>query len=316
VNLAVGLAHAPDGNVIDELVQHARSVAAAGVGTVWLPQGYDHDALTAFAAIAREVPGVELGASVVVVQPRHPRVLAAQAQTVQAAAHGRLTLGLGVSHPGLLEVYDIPFARPVDALREHLDVLLPILAGERVPGSSGPGSSPEETRVRGAAPPVPVLLGALGPRMLRLAGERTSGTITFLAGPRTIGEHVVPLLTAAAESAGRPRPRVVVGLPVAVTSDPDRVRAEVASAYAGYAALPTYRTALDREGFAGLADIVVAGDEDEVADALRRYADLGATDALVSLVGDAKDRDRTLRLLGDLSPSEVNPVPASAPRSP
>jgi F420-dependent oxidoreductase-like protein len=311
VNLAVGLGHAPDGNVIDELVQHARSVAAAGVRTVWLPQGYDHDPLTTLAAVAREVPDVELGASVVVVQPRHPRVLAAQAQTVQAASRGRLTLGLGVSHPGLLEVYGIPFTRPVDALRDHLDVLLPILEGERVPGSSGPGSSPEETSVRGATRPVPVLLGALGPKMLRLAGERTSGTITFLAGPRTIGEHVVPLLTTAAESAGRPRPRVVAGLPVAVTTDPDRVRAEVAAAYAGYAALPTYRTALDREGFASLADIVIAGDEDEVTTGLRRYAELGATDALVSLVGDAKDRARTLRLLGELSP-----VPASAPRSP
>jgi F420-dependent oxidoreductase-like protein len=306
VNLAVGLIHAPDGNVIDELAQHARAVAAAGVRTVWLPQGYDHDTLTAYAAIARDVPGVELGASVVVVQPRHPRVLAAQAQTVQAASHGRLTLGLGVSHPGLLDVYGIPFARPVDALREHLDVLLPILGGERAPGATGPGSSPEETSVRGATPPVPVLLGALGPKMLRLAGERTSGTITFLAGPRTIGEHVVPLLTAAAESAGRARPRVVAGLPVAVTRDPDRVRAEVASAYAGYSALPTYRTALDREGFAGLADIVIAGDEDEVAAGLARYADLGATDALVSLVGDAEDRDRTLRLLGDLSARELS----------
>jgi F420-dependent oxidoreductase-like protein len=297
--------------VIDELVEHGRSVAAAGVRTVWLPQGYDHDTLTAYAAIARDVPDVELGASVVVVQPRHPRVLAAQAQTVQAASHGRLTLGLGVSHPGLLDVYDIPFARPVDALRRHLDVLLPILAGERVPGSSGPGSSPEETSVNGASPPVPVLLGALGPAMLRLAGERTSGTITFLAGPRTIGEHVVPLLTAAAESAGRRRPRVVAGLPVAVTADPDRVRAEVAAAYRALAALPSYRTSLDREGFAGLGDIVVAGDEDEVAAELQRYADLGATDALVSRVGNTEERNRTLHLLGKLSSGA-----ASAPRSP
>jgi F420-dependent oxidoreductase-like protein len=311
VNLAAGLPHARRGNVIDELVQHARSVASAGVPAVWLPQRYDHDALTAYAAIAREVPDVELGASVVVVQPRHPRVLAAQAQTVQAASHGRLTLGLGVSHAGLLEVYGVPFARPVDALREHLDVLLPILEGRHVPGSSGPGSSPEETGVRGATPSVPVLLGALGPRMLRLAGERTSGTITFLAGPRTIGEHVVPQLTAAAEAAGRRRPRLVAGLPVAVTTDPDRVRAEVGAAYHALAALPSYRASLDREGFAGPGDIVIAGDEDEVAAGLARYADLGATDALVSRVGDAEERDRTLRLLGELSR-----VPASAPRSP
>jgi F420-dependent oxidoreductase-like protein len=315
VNIAAGLPHAPGGNVVDELVARTRAIAAAGVRTAWLPQGYDQDALTALAAVAREVPEVEVGASVVVVQPRHPRVLAAQAQTVQAASHGRFTLGLGVSHPGLLEVYGIPFRRPVDALRAHLDVLLPVLAGERVPGAAGPGSSPEETTVRGAEPQVPVLLGALGPQMLRLAGERTAGTITFLAGPRTIGEHVVPLLTGAAESAGRPRPRVVAGLPVAVTADADRVRAEVATAYAGLAALPSYRTALDREGFAGLADIVIAGDEDAVATGLQRYAGLGATDALVSLVGDRAEQERTLRLLGNLA-RPATPGPASAPRSP
>jgi F420-dependent oxidoreductase-like protein len=301
VNIAAGLPHPAGGNAVDDLVRRAGEVAAAGVRTAWLPQGYDHDTLTVLAAVAREVPGIELGASVVVVQPRHPRVLAAQAQTVQAAAHGRFTLGLGVSHPGLLEVYGIPFARPVAALRSYLDVLLPVLDGRRVPGATGAGSDPAETTVRGAAPRVPVLLGALGPVMLRLAGERTEGTITFLAGPRTIGEHVVPRITAAAGAAGRTRPRVVVGLPVAVTGDPGRVRAEVAAAYAGLAALPSYRAALDRDGFPDPGGIVIAGDEDEVAAGLRRYAELGATDALVSPVGDAEEQKRTLELLGELS---------------
>ncbi len=138
----------------------------------------------------------------VVLQPRHPRVLAAQAQTVQAAAHGRFVLGLGVSHPGLLEIYDIPFEKPAAALRAHLDVLLPVLEGRRVPGATGAGSDPTETVVRGATPRVPVLLGALGPVMLRLAGERTDGVITFLAGPRTIGDHVVPTVARAAELLG------------------------------------------------------------------------------------------------------------------
>jgi F420-dependent oxidoreductase-like protein len=301
VNIAAGLPYSPGGNVVDELVARTREIAAAGVRTAWLSQGYDQESLTVLAAIAREVPDVELGASVVVVQPRHPRVLAAQALTVQAAAHGRFVLGLGVSHPGLLEVYDVPFEKPVAALRAHLDVLLPVLEGRRVPGATGAGSDPAETTVRGAAPRVPVLLGALGPAMLRLAGERTEGTITFLAGPRTIGEHVVPTITRAAETAGRGRPRVVVGLPVAVTAEPDRVRAEVAAAYAWYAALPSYRTALDRDGFADAGAVVIAGDEDEVADGLRRYAALGATDALVSPVGDEKERHRTLELLGALS---------------
>jgi F420-dependent oxidoreductase-like protein len=201
----------------------------------------------------------------------------------------------------LLEVYDIPFEKPVAALRAHLDVLLPVLDGCRVPGATGAGSEPAETTVRGATPRVPVLLGALGPVMLRLAGERTEGAVTFLAGPRTIGEHVVPTITRAAETAGRPRPRVVVGLPVAVTAEPDRVRAEIATAYAGLAALPTYRAALDRDGFADPGAIVIAGDENEVADGLRRYAALGATDALVSPIGKEEERHRTLEVLGALA---------------
>ncbi|MYW75028.1 LLM class flavin-dependent oxidoreductase, partial [Pseudonocardia sp. SID8383] len=164
VNLAAGLEDSGSANLVEEIVGRARAVAAAGLRSVWLPQGYGYDALTLYAALAREVPDVELGASVVVVQPRHPRVLAAQALTVQAASGGRLTLGLGVSHPGLLEVYGLPFARPVSALSEHLDVLAPLLRGERVPGSSGPGSDPADTAVPGAEPEVPVLLGALGPR--------------------------------------------------------------------------------------------------------------------------------------------------------
>jgi len=302
VNVAAGL---PDPgtrrfHVVDELAARARAAEAAGVDTVWLPQGYGFDTLTTFAALARDVPRVELGASVVVVQPRHPRVLAAQAQTVQAASHGRLALGLGVSHPGLLEVYGMPFDRPVAALRAHLDVLLPILDGRPVPGAVGPGSDALSTAVPGAAPRVPILLGALGPVMLRLAGERATGTITFLAGPRTIGDEVVPRLTRAATGVGLPRPRVVVGLPVAVTDDPQRVRDGVASEYAGYAQLPSYAATLARDGFSSPGDIALVGDEHTVAEGLRRYAEAGATDVNVSLVGDDRERERTLAVLAHL----------------
>ena len=310
VNLAARLpeSRTPGFHIVDELVARARTVADAGLDTVWLPQNYGHDTLTAFAAIAREVPRVELGASVVVVQPRHPRVLAAQALTVQAASHGRLTLGVGVSHPGLLEVYGIGFERPVTALREHLDVLLPILDGRAGPGSSGVGSDAASTAVPGAAPRVPVLLGALGPVMLRLAGERGSGTITFLSGPRTVADHVVPHLTRAADDAGRPRPRVVVGVPVAVTDEPDRVRAEVAAEYAELARLPSYARTLERDGFGSPGDIVVAGDERAVADGLRRYANAGATDVNVSPAGTADERARTIAALGRLRHAGVTVV--------
>ncbi|MEJ2866843.1 TIGR03564 family F420-dependent LLM class oxidoreductase [Actinomycetospora sp. OC33-EN08] len=295
VNLAAGLR--AGGHLVDELVARARAVEAAGLDTAWLPQGYGFDTLTTHAALARETARVELGASVVVVQPRHPRVLAAQAQTVQAASHGRLALGLGVSHPGLLEIYGLPFERPVAALRAHLDVLEPILDGRSVPGTSGAGSRPADTAVPGAEPRVPLLLGALGPVMLALAAERTTGTITFLSGPRTIGEHVVPHLARAA--GGEPR-RVVVGVPIALTDDPDRVRAEVAADYAAYAQLPSYAATLARDGFASPGDIAVAGDDAALAAGIARYADAGATDLLLSLVGTPDERDRTLAALAVL----------------
>jgi F420-dependent oxidoreductase-like protein len=310
VNLVAGPETPGTGNLIDGLTQTARAVAAAGARTGWLPQGYGYDAIGALTAVAREVPGIELGTSVVVVQPRHPRVLAAQALTAQAASHGRFTLGLGVSHRGLLEIYGQPFERPAAALRAHLDTLLPILAGRRAPGATGAGSEPADSAVPGATTRVPVLLGALGPVMLRLAGERADGTITFLAGPRTIGDHVVPLIGAAARDAGRPTPRVVVGLPVAVTSDPERIRTEVSAAYAGYARLPSYRAALDRDGFTEAGAIAVVGDEDAVLAGLAAYHGLGATDALVSLVGTPRERERTVRLLGTLDPSPVTGSPA------
>lgn len=300
INLAAGLPDSPTPgfHLVDELVDRARAVAAAGLRTVWLPQGYGFDTLTTLAVLGREVPDVELGASVVVVQPRHPRVLAAQALTAQAAAHGRLTLGLGVSHPGLLEAYGIPFTRPLTALRRHLDELQPILAGRAVPEATGPGSTAAEVAVPGATPEVPVLLGALGPRMLALAGERTDGTITFLAGPRTLDEHVVPRLTAAAHAAGRPAPRVVAGVPVAVSDDPARIRSELDVAYAPLAALPSYAATLDRDGFASPGAIAVTGTEADVRAGLRRWADAGATDLLVSLTGDDAERARTLEVLG------------------
>ncbi|MCK9878240.1 TIGR03564 family F420-dependent LLM class oxidoreductase [Frankia sp. Ag45/Mut15] len=301
VNLAAGLGTPSSGNLVDDLVATAGAVAAAGVPTAWLSQGYGYDAVGVLTAIAREVPGIELGTSVVVVQPRHPRVLAAQALTAQAAAHGRFTLGLGVSHLGLLEVYGQQFHRPVAALRAHLDTLLPILSGRAVPGATGPGSQATDSAVPGATARVPVLLGALGPAMLDLAGRRADGTITFLAGPRTIGDHVVPRIGAAARAAGRPTPRVVVGLPVAVTAEPERVRIGLDVEYAGYARLPSYRGALDRDGFAGPGAIAVVGDEDTVVADLAAYTALGATDILVSLVGTATERTRTLCVLGTVT---------------
>ncbi|MBV8931941.1 MAG: TIGR03564 family F420-dependent LLM class oxidoreductase, partial [Kutzneria sp.] len=296
-------------NDVDDLVQQASVAARAGVSTVWSGQGVGYDTLTALAALAREVPDIELGAAVIPIQPRHPMVLAAQAQTVQAASGGRLVLGLGVSHPVLMAAYGAPSDRPAVRMREYLAAFLPALHGGRIdvgPDVSGVDTDGlddmlSSTVVRGATPTVPVLLGAMSPAMLRIAGEVADGTVTFLVGPRTLGGHVVPRIVAAAESAGRTASRVVACLPVAVTADVDRVRAEVAREWAVMAAMPTYRAALEREGARNAGDVAVVGDERLVATGLQRLASLGVTDFYATLVGTAEEQHRTLDVLGGLN---------------
>jgi alkanesulfonate monooxygenase SsuD/methylene tetrahydromethanopterin reductase-like flavin-dependent oxidoreductase (luciferase family) len=161
------------------------------------------------------------------------------------------------------------------------------------------------TIVNGAPLPVPIIIGALGTPMLRIAGELADGTVTFLVGPRTVGDHVVPTINAAAAAVGRPVPRVAVGLPVAITDDPGRVRVEVARDYAGMARLSSYRAMLEREGVPDVGSLAVAGDERSVAAAIERLAGLGATDLNVTLVGTADEQRRTLRTLGAMNRSRT-----------
>ena len=141
-------------------------------------------------------------------------------------------------------------------------------------------------------------MAALGPALLRVAGELADGTLTWMAAPQVIGERIAPSITAAAEAAGRPRPRVGVGLPVAVTNDVDAALERAAASYAIYGTLPSYRRLLDEAGIEGPAGVVIAGDEDEVAGRIRALADVGATEFLASPIGSRAVREETLRVLG------------------
>ncbi|MDZ7731814.1 MAG: TIGR03564 family F420-dependent LLM class oxidoreductase [Acidimicrobiia bacterium] len=183
---------------IDKLVERARLIRDDGFSTLWVPQIFGVDSLTALAVVAREVPDLHFGTAVVPTYPRHPAMLAAQAATVSRISGGRFTLGIGLSHQVVIEgMFGLSFEKPVRHLREYLDVLLPLLAGEPV------NASGETLTFRGGlsfeAPRTPVLVAALGPQMLRLAGSRADGTSTWMTGPRTLADHVVPTITAAAE---------------------------------------------------------------------------------------------------------------------
>ena len=209
---------------------------------------------------------------------RQPFIMAQQAVTIQASASGRFTLGIGPSHQVLVQgMWGIPYERVARHVREYLSVLRPLLDQGAVAFSG------DEYRVAGALQipdrkTCPVLISALAPMMLRIAGELADGTITWMTGPKTLAEHIVPRINSAAEEAGRPKPRVIAALPVAVTDDPDAARETASRLFEMYGQLPNYRRVLDREGAAGPAEVAIVGNEADVERQIRAIADTGATD--------------------------------------
>ena len=301
IGIHAGLSGRGD-NAVDELLDAARQAHEHGLD-FWTPQMSDVDALTALAVVGREVPGLQVGTAVVPTYPRHPMAMAMQALTVQAATGGRLVLGIGLSHQVVIEgAYGLSFSTPVRHMREYLEILMPLLHEGRADyvGQELTARTFAPMRPAGSSAP-PVLVAALGTQMLNLAGRLADGTALWMVGPRTIADHIVPTITAAAEAAGRPRPQVVVGLPVSVTSDPDGAREKAASAFGFYNNLPSYRAMLDKEGAGGPADVAIVGDEDHVAAELRRLGDIGATALSLPVFGSSEERRRTFQVLSGLA---------------
>jgi F420-dependent oxidoreductase-like protein len=286
---------------VDRLRSDARWAEEAGFASVWIPQIPDEfDALTAATLAGAETSRIEIGTAVVPVQPRHPIALAQQALSVQAVCEGRLALGLGVSHHWIVdEMLGLPYEKPAATMRAHLDVLDAALRGP------GPVDVENEVfRVHNPldvtdVAPTPVLIAALGPVMLRVAGERTDGTILWMADERAIGTHVVPRLTAAAEAAGRPAPRVVAGVPVCLCRD-DEVDAAVERTnriLAEAEVSPNYQRLLDQGDARSVGDLLAAGGEAAVEKRLRAFADAGVTDLSVRVVPIGDGRDELLASL-------------------
>jgi 5,10-methylenetetrahydromethanopterin reductase len=292
-----GVTAGEDGG-LDGVVRQAQAREAEGFSTFWLPNIFGLDAITTLALAGRETKRIELGTAVVPTYPRHPIAMAQQALTAGVAANGRFTLGLGLSHKLVIEdLMGMSYAAPVRHMREYLSVLQDLLAG-RPSKFAG-----QEYRVNlglqvPGAKPVPVLVAALGEQMLRLCGRLADGTILWMTGPKTIAQHVAPTLFAAAKEAGRPQPRIVANLPIALTNAPDAAREWVGRNFAIYGSLPSYRAMLDREGAAGPADVTLAGDEKALDAALGRLRDLGVSDFAGAIAAvDAETAKRTLAYL-------------------
>jgi 5,10-methylenetetrahydromethanopterin reductase len=286
---------------VEGVVARVRAAAADGLDAIWFPQTAALDALTALAVAGRDVPGIDLGTAVVPIQGRHPIPLAQQALTVaDAVGPDRLTLGIGVTHAPVSEGwYGIPYGQVVALCREELEALHGLLGPDRRAHVEGEHLTARlALSLHGPAPGL--VVAALGPKMLELAGRFADGTVTWMTGPRTLARSVVPALRDAAAAAGRPAPRVVVGLPVCVTSDPAGARERLSPAMAGSAQMASYRRMVAAEGVAAPVDLALVGDDDEVRERLEGLVAAGATEVLANVVGDDDERARTRALLRTL----------------
>jgi F420-dependent oxidoreductase-like protein len=288
----------------DGLVAQAREAEADGFASGWLAHIRGMDAVMAAAVCARETKRMEFGTAVVPTYPRHPTALAQQALSAQALARGRFALGIGLSHQVVIEgMLGMSFARPYSHMREYLAVLAPLIRTGLVQHQGEAYRVQLQLSVPGATP-CPILVAALAPRMLALAGREADGTITWMTGLRTVASHTVPRIREAAAAAGRAEPRVVVSLPIAVTREVAGARAAAARGFAIYGSLPSYRAMLDREGVEGPADVALVGDESAVGERLERLAAAGATDFLAipfRVDGDPDAVPRTRALLSRLA---------------
>ncbi|MEU5254040.1 LLM class F420-dependent oxidoreductase [Streptomyces longwoodensis] len=304
VGVALNASDAP--NQVDATVELAKEAAAAGLRSAWFGQTFGADSPQLAALVGREVPGLHVGTSAIPIFGRHPLLVSSQAQTAQAATHGRYHLGLALGTKPLTETgFGLPYERPIARLREFLTALRQLTEHGTADfeGELLTARTPLPARVPGAEGGVPLLVAAMGPQALRASGELADGILPYLAGPRALADHIVPALTRAAEAAGRPAPRVVALVFGVVTDDADAVRAEALERLAFYEQFPSYARVIELSGARRAADVAVIGDERTVEAEVRRYRDAGATEVVFAgteTAGDAARR-RTWDLLGDLA---------------
>ena len=295
-------------NSVERVIRQAERAEADGFSALWFTSGTLGDPLLAMAIAARATATLEVGTAILQSYTCHPVLLAARAiaTTEAIGAPGRFTLGVGPSHQVFVEdMLGIPYDNPGRHTEEYVQVLAPLLRGEAVRFE---GHDYRTTAGPFPLPPAgetPLMIAALGPRLLRVAGQHTSGTITWMANARAIGEHISPRIRSAAADAGRTAPRIVAGLPLAVHDDPDEAREVAASSFGFYATLPNYQRIFERGAIPGPAEAAIVGDEAAVAAQLQELLDAGATEVWAAPfpVGDDRQasRARTRALLKSLT---------------
>lgn len=294
------------GEGIDAAVAAAKQVEDLGFHSAWFSNIFSFDGITMCALAGRETSRIELGTAVVPTYPRHPSAIAQQALTAQAATEGRLALGIGLSHKLVIEtLMGLDYSKPVRHMREYLTVLNGLLSGQPTQFRGEEFRVQMQLTVPGATKPA-VLVAALGKQMLKLVGALADGTSTWMGGPKYLEMQAVPIITKAAAEAGKKPPRIVAGMPTAVTNDRDGALQAAATAFAMYGTLPSYRAALDVEGSSDVTGACLVGDESSVAKQIAHLADIGVTDlnaAPFPVPGDDGAQQRTLEVLSQIARS-------------
>ncbi|GAB3008156.1 LLM class F420-dependent oxidoreductase [Mycobacterium bourgelatii] len=312
VGVMIGAERGDMARKVAKLAADIEWAESAGLDTAWMPQvPDDFDCLTMVSLMAAHSSRIELGTAVVPLQAQHPIALARQALSVHAVTGGRLALGVGPSHHWIIrDMLGLPYEKPAAYTRDYLEVLNAAIAGPGPVDVENDSFTVHNPTVLAADPPMPVLVAALGPVMLQIAGELADGTVLWMADERAIGEHIAPKITKAAADAGRPAPRIVAGIPVCLC-EPSRVdeAKERANRILGEAEVsPNYQRLLERGDARDVGDLCAAGDEAGILARMRRFADAGVTDLSVRLLPIGNNRDelvaskrRTREMIAELA---------------
>jgi 5,10-methylenetetrahydromethanopterin reductase len=297
MGLMIGSGTDQDGSV-DGLIGLAKRAEQAGFDNIWMANIFGLDAITTLAMMGRETSRLELGTAVVPSYPRHPAALAQQSLTAAAASGGRFTLGLGLSHQLVIEnMFGLSYDKPARHMKEYLQALVPMLNGEAAAHNGDLYRVNCQFDIPGFKP-VPLIVAALGDVMLKLAGTMADGTTTWMTGPVTLESHIIPSIRKAAKDAGRPEPRIVCGLPIALTNDVEQARDKISKGLEMYGMLPSYRAMLDKEGAAGPADVSILGDEASLREKIQQLRDIGVTDFNAAIMSvEEGGFERTLQFL-------------------
>lgn len=286
----------------DKIVRQAERAEADGFSSLWYASTVAGDPLAALAVAGRATVSIELGTAVLQTYPCHPLLQANRVAAV-AEAMGRpgFTLGLGPSHGPLIEdVYGLSYERPGQNTEEYIQVITSLLRGEDVDFQGVEWATKSAGRMVPVKQSVPVLLSAMSPRMLRVAGQFADGTVLWMASAKVIESQIGPAIRAAAAGMGRPAPRIVAGLPVAVHDDVDEARTAVAATSGAYAGMPNYQRVISAGGASDPADIAIVGSEESVRSQLQGLLDAGATDIWAAIVPVGSDARASMRRSRDL----------------